>query len=111
MVGNNLDNTVLFYIKTNKPEGCYVDADISEDGDGDTIVDNDKDFPCNTLHLKQYTPKYETNVGKVFYTENSEPASKEFTISFLDYEMLLDPQYKEVYGQINELIKSINNAA
>jgi len=108
MVWNNLDNTVLFYVKTNEPKNCYVDADISEDSEGDWIVDNDKDFACNTLYLKQYTPKYETTVGRIYYTENGESLSKEFTISFLDYEMLLDPQYKVVYGQINDLIKSIN---
>jgi hypothetical protein len=98
----------LFYIKTNETKDCFVDSDISEDTNGDGIVDNDKDFVCNKLYLKQYTPKYETTVGRIYYTENNTSASKEFTISFLDYEMLLDPQYKEVYGQINELIKTMN---
>ncbi len=107
MVWNNLDNTVLFYMKTNAPESCFGDADISEDSDGDGVVDNDKDFACNTLYLKQYTPKYETTVGRIYYTVNNEAKTKDFTISFLDYEMSLDPQYKEVYGKINELIQSI----
>jgi hypothetical protein len=62
MVGNNLNNTVLFYVKTDTPDSCYVDADISQDSDNDGVVDNDHDFACNTLYLKQYIPKYETTV-------------------------------------------------
>jgi len=67
MVGNNLDNTVLFYMKTDAPNACRGDADISEDSSGDGIVDNDKDLACNSLYLKKYIPKYETTVGKIYY--------------------------------------------
>ena len=109
IVGNNLDNTVLFYMKTDKPENCFVDADIGEDSDGDGITDNDHDFACNTLYLKKYTPKYETTIGRISYIDqNNQTKTQEFTISFLDYEMQLDPQYKVVYNQITTLIKSIS---
>ena len=108
MVGNNLNNTVLFYVKTDTPDNCYVDADISQDSDNDGVVDNDHDFACNTLYLKQYIPKYETTVWRIYYTSNWQSQIKDFTISFLDYEMTLDPQYKEVYGNIMALIQSMS---
>lgn len=108
MVGNNLNNTVLFYVKTDTPDSCYVDADISQDSDNDGVVDNDHDFACNTLYLKQYIPKYETTVWRIYYTSNWQAQTKDFTISFLDYEMTLDPQYKEVYGNITALIQSMS---
>ena len=60
-VGKNLNNSILYYIKYDNSRGtCYVDTDIAVDSNGDGTKDNDKDFSCNELYLKQYDPKYES---------------------------------------------------
>jgi hypothetical protein len=62
-VGKNLNNSILYYIKYDNSRGtCYIDTDIAVDSDSDGVKDNDKDFLCNELYLKEYDPKYESVV-------------------------------------------------
>ncbi len=108
-VGKNLDNAILFYIAYDDPQSnCYVDTDIAFDSNNDTVKENDKDFLCNELYLKQYEPKYESVVGRIYYTRaDATQVSKDFTVSFLDFDAELDAEVKLIYHQINLFINSL----
>lgn len=110
-VGKNLKNSILFYIQYDDAKWtCYVDTDIAHDSDGDGIKDNDKDFLCNELYLKKYEPKYESVVGRIFYTRpDTTLVSKDFTVSFLDFEVNLSPEMTLVYKVINDLINTFED--
>lgn len=108
-VGKNLNNSILLYIKYDDSRGtCYVDTDIAFDSDGDGTKNNDKDFLCNELYLKTYEPKYESVVGRIYYTKaDTTSVSKDFTVSFLDFEANLDPEMAIVYKEINDFINTM----
>ncbi|MCX6823805.1 MAG: PKD domain-containing protein [candidate division SR1 bacterium] len=108
-VGKNLNNSILMYIKYDDSRGtCYVDTDIAFDNNGDGIKDNDKDFLCNELYLKKYEPKYESVVGRIYYTKADTTAfSKDFTVSFLDFQANLSPEMTIVYKEINDFINTL----
>lgn len=108
-VGKNLKNSILLYIKYDDSRGtCYVDTDIAFDSDGDTLKENDKDFLCNELYLKTYEPKYESVIGRIYYTKaDTTSFSKDFTVSFLDFEANLDPEMTIVYKEINDFINTM----
>jgi hypothetical protein len=85
-----------------------VDTDIAFDSNNDTVKENDKDFLCNELYLKQYEPKYESVVGRIYYTRaDATQVSKDFTVSFLDFDAELDAEVKLIYHQINQFINSL----
>ena len=109
-VGKNLNNSILLYIKYDDSRGtCYVDTDIAFDSDNDGIKDNDKDFLCNQLYLKKYEPKYESVVWRIYYTKaDATLISKDFTVSFLDFEANLDPAMTIVYKEINDFINTMS---
>lgn len=110
-VGKNLGNSILFYIKYDDSKGtCYVDTDISFDSNGDTTKENDKDFLCNELYLKAYEPKHESIIGRIYYTKtDTTQVSKDFTVSFLDFEANLDAETKFIYMAINDFINSLGD--
>lgn len=110
-VGKNLNNSILMYIKyDNSRWTCYVDTDIAFDSDGDTTKDNDKDFLCNELYLKVYEPKYESVVGRIYYTKTDTTViSKDFTVSFLDFDVNLDPDMAVTYKSINNFINTLQD--
>ena len=110
-VGKNLNNSILFYIKYDDSRGnCYVDTDIAFDSNGDGVKDNDKDFLCNELYLKKYEPKYESVVGRIYYVKaDTTSVSKDFTVSFLDFEANLDPVMTIVYKEINDFINTLQD--
>jgi len=111
-VGKNLKNSILYYIKYDNAQGtCYVDTDIAFDSDGDAAKENDKDFVCNELHLQQYEPKYESVIWRIYYTRpDASSVSKDFTVTFLDFEANLSPEMSIVYKQINDFINSLSVA-
>lgn len=102
-VGKNLDNTILYYILYNEAlwDVCYVDLDIT-----DTI---DKDFECNTLFMKEFSPRYNSLIGKIYYKSSWEIITKEIKTSFLDFDINLDEDTQIIYNQINSIIDSIDN--
>ncbi len=110
-VGKNLNNSILLYIKYDDSRGtCYVDTDIAFDSNGDGVKDNDKDFLCNELYLKVYEPKYESVVGRIYYTKaDATTVSKDFTVSFLDFEAGLSPEMTIVYKEINDFINTMQD--
>ncbi len=110
-VGKNLKNSILMYIKYDDSRGtCYVDTDIAFDSNGDMLKENDKDFLCNELYLKTYEPKYESVIGRIYYTKaDTTSFSKDFTVSFLDFEANLDPEMTIVYKEINDFINTMQD--
>ena len=110
-VGKNLNNSILYYIKYDISKWtCYVDTDIAFDSDQDGNKDNDKDFLCNEPYLKKYEPKYESVVGRIYYTKpDTTLVSKDFTVSFLDFEANLDPEMTIVYKKINDFINTMQD--
>ncbi len=111
-VGKNLNNSILMYIRYDNSRGsCFVDTDIAFDSNNDGIKDNDKDFLCNELHLVPYEPKFESVVWRVYYTkEGTTVYSKDFNVSFLDFESNLDPETTLVYREINNFINNMQGA-
>ncbi len=109
-MGKNLNNSLLLYILYDDSRGiCYVDTDIGIDSDGDAIKDNDKDFTCNQLYLKTYEPKYQSVLGRIYYTQaDATTVSRDFTVSFLDFEVSLDASMIPVYEQIGNLIATLS---
>ncbi|HMS91342.1 MAG TPA: hypothetical protein PKC87_03925, partial [Candidatus Absconditabacterales bacterium] len=104
-------NSILMYIKYDDSRGtCYVDTDIAFDSNGDMLKENDKDFLCNELYLKTYEPKYESVIGRIYYTKaDTTSFSKDFTVSFLDFEANLDPEMTIVYKEINDFINTMQD--
>lgn len=103
-VGKNLDNTILYYIlydEKNLWDMCYVDLDIT-----DSI---DKDFECNTLFMKEFSPRYDSLIGKIYYKSSGEILTKEIKTSFLDFDINLDEETQVIYNQINSIINGIDN--
>lgn len=87
-----------------------MDTDIAFDSDSDTVKENDKDFLCNEVFLKKYEPKYESVIGRIYYTRpDTTQVSKDFTVSFLDFEADLSPDMKIVYDAINNFINTLPN--
>jgi PKD repeat protein len=108
-VGKNLNNSILFYIKYNNPNGvCYVDVDIAIDSKNDWNPTQNKDFLCNQIHLEEYITSYQSKTGRIYFEEWWSLNTKDFVVSFLDFILTLDDKTREVYILINELLTSID---
>lgn len=109
-VGKSLDNAILYYISYDNARGeCYVDTDIEYDSDVDGVLDNDHDFSCNQLHLQQYKANYEWVVGRIYYSRDDLTLiSKDFNVSFLDFEVDLPSEMKVVYDDISSLLNNFD---
>lgn len=115
-VGRQLNNEVLFYLKTDKKvKSCFIDSDISSDSNHDGNPKNDKDFACNRIIIQQYTPKFESIVGRVYYkyedSKEDKRESKDFLVSFADFEHGLDETTRKQYLLLSELINSIDDSS
>ena len=82
-------------------KNCYVDTDLSDD--------EDKDFACNEIFLKEYTPQYSSKLGKISYEKDGKVITKEFTVSFLDYSIKLTEKQQEYYDKISELYDTVKD--
>ena len=101
-VWKSLKNSVLFYVLNEKISWtCYVDLDITDDVE--------KDFSCNEIFLKEYTPQYSSKVWKIYYEKNGTWITKEFTVSFLDYSVKLTEDQQKIYDKISELLKTVKD--
>ena len=115
-VGRQLNNEVLFYIKTDKNiKNCFMDSDISTDTNHDGDPRNDKDFGCNRIITQQYTPKFESIIGRIYYkyekNKENKRESKDFLVSFADFEHGLDEASRKQYSLVSELINSIDDSS
>jgi protein involved in sex pheromone biosynthesis len=78
------------------------------DSDKDGVSDNDHDFSCNQLYMQKYTPSYDSIIGRIYYADASlKLVSKDFNVSFLDFEVKLDPKMKEIYDNVVSLLGSM----
>jgi len=112
-VGKSLENSILFNVLFDDLDwslDCYVDADISIDTNEDGVNDQDRDFNCNELHLEVYEPRYDSVVGRVYYQSWDTLSSEDFLVSFLDFQVDLDPEKKELYDKIFSLIMWIDTS-
>ena len=77
------------------------------DSNGDGVKDNDKDFLCNTPAFLSYEPSYQSTKWRITYTNDlNQQVTKDFTVSFLDYQANLSPELKVVASQLDTLIAS-----
>lgn len=109
-VWDNLNNAVLYYIKYDdyQWDECFVDADITVDSDLDGNDDNDRDFHCNELHFQKYEPRYQSIIWRIYYQVDTSVISKDFSVSFLDFELNIDPKLELVYKKLDQIINSID---
>lgn len=115
-VGKQLNNEVLFYLKTDESiKNCFIDSDISFDSNHDGDPKNDKDFGCNRISTQSYTPSFESVIGRVYYkvadTKETKWKTKDFIVSFADFENGLDKTTKKHYQTISELINTIDDSS
>lgn len=109
-VGNNLDNTILFYIKHNTNLGpCYIDSNINEDSNANGNPLDDADFQCNELYLQKYEPQYDSIQWRLYYSDkNQKLVSQDFSVWFIDFEVALNPEDKKIYDEISTLLKELS---
>jgi len=101
-VWNSLNNSVLFYVLNEKMEwDCYVDLDITDD--------IERDFACNEVYFKKYTPQYRSQIWRIYYTNNGTWVYKEFSVSFLDYSIKLKDEEQAVYDKISWLLQNVED--
>jgi len=112
-VGKSLDNSILFNVLFDDQDeklDCFVDVDITVDSDDDWVKDLDRNFSCNELHLQSYEPKYDSSVWRIYYQSWDRMYSKDFIVNFLDFQIHLDPEMKELYDKIYDLIITIDTS-
>lgn len=110
-VWTNLDNSVLYYVNQEFTGDCYIDTDISADGIWDNADWNpewDKDFKCNELKLIKYEPDFDTINARIYYQNWTGYETDDITVSFIDSVMDLTENDKEIYDEINDIIKLVN---
>lgn len=115
-VGKQLNNEVLFYIKTDETiKSCFIDSDITFDSNHDGDPKNDKDFSCNKISTQAYTPNFESVIGRVYYkptnVQKNSWKSRDFVVSFADFENGLDETTRKYYQTISELINTIDDSS
>lgn len=100
LVGKNLDNKILYYVKYNWKGECYVDIDITDD--------KKKDFSCNTLYMAEYVPNFSSINWKIYYEVEGKKMSKNLTIGFLDFNLKLDDKYVVIMNDITLVLQNLN---
>lgn len=106
-VGDALDNTISLYVAYVWSGDCYVDRDITQDGDGDGEIIYDRDTDCNELTSRSYTPTRESVTARIFYASGNAVATKDITVQFLDVNLQLSGEHKLMYEKVNILLKHI----
>ena len=110
-VGNNLDNSVLFYVYNQNKWDCYLDYDITTDSDGDGNPEWDKDLKCNTAELHKYDPVNGNIVARAYYTDSKwKSVKKDIDIKFIDIWDNVPEKYKDVYEKLNKVIDALKSS-
>ena len=114
-VGKQLNNEVLFYLKSDESiKSCFVDSDISFDSNHDGDPKNDRDFWCNRIHTQGYVPSFESVVWRVYFKtkdDDTQWKTKDFLVSFADFEKGLDETSRKHYLLVSELINGIDDSS
>ena len=107
-VGENLNNTVTYYIKYSGAGTCFVDTNIEVDSDKDSNKENDKDFLCNKVANIAYEPQFESVIGRVYYDDAGKTISEEFYVSFIDFTLKLTEEKQAVYELITQILATLD---
>lgn len=102
IVGNNLDNSILYYVKWEWEWECYVDLNTSDD--------SEKDFECNTMYFKEYNPNFVWTKWKLYYTQDWIQQTKDINVSFLDYDIEITQQQTDVSDKISSVINQLDTS-
>jgi len=112
-VWENLDNSILYNVlfdNANGAKDCYVDLDITVDSNEDGVKDQDRDMNCNELHFQKYEPQYDSVVARVYYQVWEKMMSEDFIVSFLDFEIDLPSDKRELYDKITIIVNWIDTS-
>lgn len=107
-----MQNTRSVYLLDTK--NCYIDADITKDGDGDGDPWNDYDVTCNRIAELQFTPTQKTIQGQLNrVVENNKVQTTPIIISFIDLEddTYVPDEYKNLAEQIDQLIAHVPSSS
>jgi len=109
-VGNTLKNTILLYIDYTDGN-CFIDSDITIDGDNDGDPLDDKDMSCNEMHDIVFTPTKPEQMMRIYYvTKDKTVKANDIRVLFLDFEEHIDEAYQEIADTIQQLIESIDDS-
>ena len=109
VVGNALDKKVLFYVSYNGTGDCYIDTDISKDSKNGGNADQNKDITCNTVTLFEYKDQIPgSTLARVYFGQWDQLISKDIPIEFLDFNVEIPAEKKEIYSLINTTIEEIH---
>lgn len=109
-VGNNLNNSILYYFHYKGEGECFIDLDINYDSNQDGQKATDKDLNCNTVSLRSYQASYNPVIGRVIYDDGDSKKSQDFSVNFLDFDIELTIEQQEIHTILTDLIQSIDPA-
>lgn len=105
VIGNALENKILFYVAYNGSWDCYIDTDISSDSKNTGTPDQNNDISCNTTALFEYKNQYMwSTIARVYFWNWDQLLSKDIPIEFIDFNMEIPNEKKEIYTLINKTI-------
>ena len=109
-VWRSLDNSVLFYPNYEGEGDCYMDFDITHDSDWDWDPEGDMDLRCNELMLHEYTPSATSTTARIYYEEWGQQKTQDVRIEFMDVELDLDEEEKQVYQNLNNIAQELDTS-
>lgn len=108
IIWNALENKVLFYVAYNGSGDCYIDTDISKDSKNAGNPDQNSDIACNTATLFEYKDQSAwSTIARVYFGNWDQLVSKDIPIEFIDFNMEIPSEKKEIYALINKTIEDI----
>jgi hypothetical protein len=111
-VWKSLENKVLFYVWYSGKWDCYVDTDITRTSNGNASPDQDRDIKsCNQEALIEYNPSVDSTIARVYYQVWDKTLTKDITIKFIDYDISLSPEQKQISASIDGIMNQIGDNA
>lgn len=108
VIGNALENKVLFYVDYNGSWDCYIDTDISRDSKNSGSPDQNSDIVCNTATLFEYKDQnIWSTIARVYFGNWDQIISKDIPIEFIDFNIEIPSEKKEIYELINKTIQDM----
>lgn len=107
-VWSTLNNSILFYVPEIWDWDCYLNFDISHDSTWDWDPSSDKDLFCGNLSLHHYTPSADSTIARITYEKDWEKKTEDIEINFLDIDIELPEDKKEVYNELSMLLNQID---